>query len=390
MELQVQIDDVSACPGRCPGCALSASERRATAPDMAPAVLAAAINAVGDYARATQPSSVNVTFGIADHLLIGEHYVHEIYRQTATRLAAEGYTGERATIFFSASLIAARAVAERQVAYLTSIPLIGGIPLIPVVVVDPQNLKHRTFGDQWRAFADLANRSFGRIDLAMNLSGTACQLMTPEEMVDYVRTYGFKEVTINWTPTPDNRINTASDLRAIEDWLIGFAELADAAEISYSYGPVMSRSAHAIRCSQEETDLTDVVAKVVDRTIRHSIHIDANGALYPKFEAIGDVPHSPRFGYPALGNVTKDSVLAILDANLPVIERRVIAAHVRDRRCVDCPYMKACAITGFHIYSYVLGPKSGDGQCPHVARRLWEYTFGSLSDPEGPAATAAN
>ena len=90
MELQVQIDDVMACPGRCPGCALSASERRSATPDMGVDVLARVAKSVAQYARVLGPKSVNVTFGIADHFLIGEEYVHDIYRSMAGELSRAG------------------------------------------------------------------------------------------------------------------------------------------------------------------------------------------------------------------------------------------------------------------------------------------------------------
>lgn len=383
MELQVQIDDVTACPGRCTGCALSADERKSTEPDMAPGVLDRVLEALGDYIATLRPESVNITYGIADHLLVGERYVGEqLYAKTAALLAVHGYNDGRSTVFFSASLVANRNVAARQIAYLESFPRLPGVDMVPVVVVDPQNLRHPTFGAQWRAYAAMANKAFGRIDLALNLSAVACALITPQELLDYVNEYGFQEVTINWTPTDGNLVATASDMPGLAAWLIDFADRADACGVSYSYGPVMSRAANAVMCRHAGAPLADVIDTVVDPTIRHSIHIDADGSLYPKFEAIGDIPHSPRFGYPAMGNVLDKPIARILDEQLPAVKRRILSEHLRDRRCVGCKHLNVCATTGFHAYSHVMEGKYGDASCPHVARVLWDQTFGSLQDPD--------
>ncbi len=382
MELQVQIDDVTACPGRCPGCALSPEERKSPDPDMSSDVLVGVSSAVAAYARELQPDSVNVTFGIADHLMMGSQYVRDIYRVVATDLASAGYSGESAIVFFSTSMIANERRAKEQIETLTTFERVAGIDLIPVVVLDPQNLRHKTLGPQWRSYVDLANKSFGRIDLALNLSSAACSLITPLEILDYVREFGFQEVTINWTPTDGNLKSTASDMPALVGWLIDFADRADARGVSYSYGPVMSRAAHSVMCRLDGVALSEVVDTVVDKTIRHSIHVDADGSLYPKFEAIGDIPHSPRFGYSALGNVLNQSISSILDESLDMVKRRIMTEHFRDRRCVGCKYLNVCATTGFHAYSHVLEGRYGNSSCPHVARALWDQTFVSMEDPE--------
>ena len=375
-ELQVQIDDVYACSGSCAGCVLSDLERRATSPDMTPAVMDLAVARVVAHAASLAPlDRVNVAFGIADHLQMPVDYVVSLHANGA-RIVEAGRPGDRAHsgVFFTTSLIGkeARVIsAMEEIAARTA----GPVPMMPLVVLDPKQIKAVKFGPHWRRMVLAAKSLFGVVDLSINLSTEAVGVMSPAELLWFAGDNGFDEVTVNWTPTLSNAPQTLGSVADVRAWLSEFdAMLRQTPGIGTSYRPVIERTIQSVMCRGEDEapTLFQVVTGIVPTTIARSIEIDHLGNLMPKFEAVGDVVHAERFGFPTFGNLADGTVAELLEKGVPRALRKIMALHATGA-CASCPVSSICAGTGFHVATEVARRTGVAGEgCPHVARGLIE------------------
>jgi hypothetical protein len=393
-ELQVQIDDVYACLGLCAGCVLSPDERKAKVPDMPADVLELAISRLVDHAAAMRPlNRVNVTFAIADHILMGAEYMKRIHA-LGSRIVRAGqptsmdYSG----VFFTTSLVGKPA---RVMELLREVRdgIEDDVPFIPLVVLDGRVVNATKFGAQWRDMVLYTKQMFGKVDLNTNLSVEACELMSPAELLAFAADNGFDDVTVNWTPTLANASATLSDNSSIANWLITFDELVRTrGDITTGYGQYLDRvveNAIRDRGSDGASGMVEYVKALVPETIRKSVEVDHRGNVLAKFEAVGDIPHAPRHGLRPLGHVSEGSIDDILSLGQSLMLKSVIAQHARGA-CLTCDYNAVCAVTGFHVSTGVArmtGRKESAGECPHVARPLIEAAYRrAFKDLSGPAA----
>lgn len=381
-ELQVQIDDVYACLGLCAGCVLTPDERRGKSPDMPDDVLELAIDRLTDHASAMRPlNRVNVTFAIADHILMGGDYMKRIHGLGARIVRAGAPSSmEYSGVFFTTSLVGKPAkVMELLKDVRESIE--DDVPFIPLVVLDGRVVKKTKFGAQWKEMVLYAKALFGKVDLNTNLSVEACGSMSPGELMAFASDNGFDDVTVNWTPTLANANATLSDNRVMSLWLLEFDELVRArGDITSGYGQYLDRvveNAIRDRGGDGASGMADYAKALVPETIRKSVEVDHHGNLLAKFEAVGDIPHATRHGLRPLGHISEGSIDEILARGQPAMLRNVMAQHARGA-CLACEYNAVCAVTGFHVATAVArktGMQEPAGECPHVARPLIEAAY---------------
>jgi hypothetical protein len=373
-ELQIQIDDVYACLGQCAGCVLTPEERKTMAADMSEEMLALTIERLSEHAANSGPlKRVNLTFGIADHLLIGVDYLCKLHELGSAVIEAGNPTDrEHSAVFFTTSLVGKP---QSVIAMLreTKSRLKGNVPLIPLVVLDGRLIKAAKFGPMWREMVLAAKELFGKVDLSTNLSTDAVSCMTPEELALFAARNGFDEVTVNWAPTMRNAAGTLADTPTISQWLLEFDRLAEKKHsLTTSFRPVIARTIDSIMCSDGHApSLINAVEQIVPETVRKSIEIDHLGYLLPKFEAIGDITHADRHGLAPLGNIKDGSIASIIDKAMPRVLNKIIGIHAQGA-CSTCRHSAICAGTGFHVATHVArrsghSKTSEEESCPHVA-----------------------
>jgi hypothetical protein len=381
-EIQIELDDVYACPGKCPGCVLTAEERKSPVPDMSKETRQTILSALADYIPTLQGlTSMNLTYGIADHLLMPTDYLVSIYKDAAELFDRVGLAGS-GSIFMSTSVIGKTDMVKKKLTALAEAAKPYKTKLLPIVVLDPAKLMHASFGKTYAHHIAFAKELFGTVDLAINLSDKAIAQMSPRELVDFASTHGFREVTINWVPTSDNLKATYSKavVVSLRDWLLAFAKEAEQVHVECSYVPVVKRAYEAWRCALdgEEGDGQGVMAlaeQLLPETLSKSLQFDHAGNVFPKWEAVGDVPHNDRVGIPVWGNIhATPDLRRLIQAKMPKTIGVVLKA-VAQSPCESCPYVGFCATTGFHAYTHVLKKANASGwleDCPHVAKSLVE------------------
>jgi hypothetical protein len=374
-ELQIQIDDVYACLGQCAGCVLAADERQVSNPDMSPAVLDLSVSRLKEHAAAMAPlKRVNVTFGIADHILIGADYIVDLHRRGSEIIkAGNPEDKQHSAVFFTTSLVGKP---SKVIAMMRDIrSRIGDeVQLIPLVVLDGRWIEEAKFGLLWKEMVLEAKALFGKVDLSTNLSVDSINVMSPAQLVKFAEENGFDEVTINWAPTLLNAPRTLSDNESMAKWLLEFDALAQAGaeQITTSFRPVIERTIDALMCTYDGTppSLMSTVTDLVPETILKSIEIDHLGNLLPKFEAIGDITHADRHGMKNLGHIAQASIATLIDKAMPTVARKIATIHAKGT-CATCKYSAVCAGTGFHIATNVARLSGvgldNHGKCPHVA-----------------------
>jgi hypothetical protein len=373
-ELQIQIDDVYACLGQCAGCVLAVEERRSQLPDMNEATLKLSIDRLVEHAAAMRPlQRINVTFGIADHILFGADYLVRLHELASAIIKAGNPTDKaHSAIFFTTSLVGKP---SKVIALMEEVRArIGNeIQMVPLVVLDGRLIEAAKFGPMWRDMVLAAKALFGKVDLSTNLSADAISVMSPRQLADFAVTNGFDEVTVNWAPTLNNATRTLIDTKSMERWLLDFDAIAEGKEqITTSFRPVIAKTVDALMCKYDGTppDLISTVTNLVPETILKSIEIDHMGNLLPKFEAIGDITHAARHGLEPLGHIATASIAELIEIAMPKVARKIASIHARGA-CATCAYSPVCAGTGFHIATNV-ARMTGIGindkhSCPHVA-----------------------
>jgi len=377
-ELQVQIDDVYACTGRCPGCMLADFERKVRTPDMSLEILELSITRLKEYVQTLgRLDRINITFGIADHMVINnDDYIIDLHNKAAEIIdLVNPKERHYSSVFFSTSLIGKQAVMIERMKYIKNNLKYPGVSMIPVVVFDPDLMRRQKFGDKYREMILEVKEIFNKVDLSINISHETVTEFSPEKIHDFAADHGFDELTINWVPTLDNLQYTAVDFDKLADWLIKFDErLQEKNIISSSYRPVLLRTIDAAMCFKDEDwSIHRSVQSLLPNTFPKSIQIDHHGNLVPKMEAIGDVSHLERFGYNLIGNIRDESIQNIVNKGMDIIGSRIMSAHLLSKQCQKCDVAPICAGTGFHVVNNVLRKKQKEdltSDCPHIARKL--------------------
>lgn len=371
-EIQIEIDDVASCPGSCAGCILTRDERLSHGPMMSDAMLNRVHGRLSEYVGTLEGlKTINITYGIADHLMMPDGYVEQLYRRGAELILGSGISGGECAVFFTTSVIGRYEKVAPKLERIAA-TVVEGVPLYPVVVLDPCKLKLSEYGKTYAMAFDLSRSLFGKVDLTLNLSRSAIHSMSATELCDFASEHGFSWLTVNLAPTRQNYEATLGAKEEIQDWLLEFAAEADARGIAYSYGPVMRRSLAATTINPGDF----VINEVVFETTAKSLQIDHHGNIMFKAEAIGDVFHGERFGYRPMGHVDDGPIEAMVELAKHRISSAIVQDHLKVPACRECEYLNPCMMTGFHTYNRMLtemaGRPHGSG-CPHVAKALFAH-----------------
>lgn len=391
-EIQLEIDDVYACPGHCPGCVLSSLERKSQQPDMQWDTLVCAIDKLKEYIPTlSHLEKVNLTYGIADHLLMPIEYLIKTYDLGASLIEDTGFKNQYNGVFYTASMIGKHEHIMKKVHALYEHSQKRGVPFYIIAVLDPKHLYHHKFADIYKSNIIDTQALIGKVDLSINLSEEAIDNISPQDLYTFAKNNHFDEVTINWTPTKDNLQYVYFNQDKLADWLIAFDEiLAKDGKMGTSYRPVMRKTINNLMCKTEENyseSFYDGLSRNLPELIHKSLQIDDKGNIFPKYEAVGDIAHTPRIGIAPLGNIMqKESIAQLLSQSQRNTEKFVMKQFTK-QPCLSCEYNKFCANSGFHIYNHVLNSFAEDNikelmnenlrknGCYHIGKRLFSHYY---------------
>lgn len=390
-EIQIEIDDVYGCPGHCPGCALSTLEKKGNEPDMDFHLLKLSIEKLIPYVKSLNNlDKINLTYGIADHFLMSNDYLEKTYHLGADLIEKTGMNNGTNGIFFSASMIGKHQKIMNKVEFLNKIAKERGVPFYIIAVLDPKNLYRKKFAEIYKNNIIKTNELIGRVDLSINLSEEAIDNISPQEIYDFTVDNHFDELTINWIPTHDNINYVYFDQEKLKNWLIELDKIIEknGEIIGTSYRTVMLRTINSIMCNSDnslENDFHNEIKMKLKELVGKSIQISDKGDIFPKYEAIGDVPHSPRLGIEAWGNIQDNqSIQEMIHQGINKTEKFILKQFVKNP-CLSCEYNKFCSNSGFHIYNHILGKnlliKDKVNQnikkynCYHIGKEMFSYYY---------------
>lgn len=390
-EIQIEIDDVYACPGHCPGCVLSSLERKSIQPDMPFELMKVAIEKLKGYVpKLKHLEKINLTYGIADHFLMSDDYLESTYHMGADLIESCGLKNQYNGVFYTASMIGKFETLSPKIEKLVKVSKKRGVPVYIIAVLDPKHLYHKNFAEVYKKNIIHAHQLTGRVDLSINLSQEAIDKISASELFEFAKMNHFDEVTINWTPTDDNLPYVYFEQKKLSKWLIDFDTLiAKDGTIGTSYRPVIKKTIDNLMCKtfdevEKDINLHESIQENLDELVYKSIQIDNLGNIFPKYEAVGDIAHTPRLGIKAWGNIGQDlSIMQIID-NSKGKTQAFIQKQFTQKPCFDCKFKSFCANSGFHIYNHVLKNASAtignlvkknieENDCPHNAKMLFEH-----------------
>lgn len=356
--------------------------------------LARTEDALVEYASQCKPlKRVNVTFGIADHILMGVDYLVKVH-QCGSRIVAAGQPTDtdHSAVFFTTSLVGKPANVIAMLKEMRA-RISGDVPFLPLVVLDGRLMQAEKFGPRFREMVLVAKELFGKVDLATNLSTDAVAAMSADELIEFATVNEFDEVTVNWAPTVENFRQTLEGVQPITDWLIRFDELAiERPWLGTSFRPVIERTVDSVMCrSDGAPKLVTAAREILPETLAKSIEIDHLGFVLPKLEAIGDITHAERHGFQPLGHINDGPLAETIEKATKGFVQSVIREHVKGA-CATCDRSAICAGTGFHVATKV-ARMTGSGNpedqgCPHVAKPLIDRIAGRMA-AEDAKRTAA-
>lgn len=392
-EIQIELDDVYGCPGHCPGCVLSTIEKRNITPDMNFSTLQKSFQKLSEFVPTLNHlEKINVAYGIADHFLMSNEYLEKTFIEAAQFIKNMNLSNPHNGVFYTSSMIGKSHHILDKVKYLHKISQKIKIPFYIIAVLDPKNLYRKNFADIYKKNIIETNNLIGKVDLSINLSDEAISYITPENLFEFAKMNNFDEVTINWTPTFDNLEFVYMEQNKLADWLIHFDSLVQQDEkLGTSFRPVILRTLHNLECKKPQQDLSfqENLSLNLPEIVYKSIQIDHNGNIFPKYEAIGDIPHSPRLQFQPIGNVHElDSISTMFEKFLPTTKKYVTKQFTKEP-CTSCSFNQYCANTGFHIYNHVLQESAKknpiiahklqdnikNNQCLHIGKKLFHYYY---------------
>ena len=390
-EIQIELDDVYGCPGHCPGCVLSTIEKKNVEPDMLFSTLQKSFEKLSEFVPTLEHlEKINVTYGIADHFLMSNEYLEKTFLEAAQFIQKMNLSNPHNGVFYTSSMIGKSKHILEKVQYLQKISQKMNVPFYIIAVLDPKNLYRKNFADVYKKNIIETNRLIGKVDLSINLSDEAISYITPQELFDFAKMNDFDEVTINWTPTFDNLQFVYMEQNQLANWLIAFDQLIQKDEkLGTSFRPVILRTLHNLECKkpQQELSFQENLSLNLPELIYKSIQIDHQGNIFPKYEAIGDIPHSPRLHFQEIGNVHDLlSISEMFSQFLPTTKKYVIKQFLKEP-CSSCSFNQYCANTGFHIYNHVLNEAAKNhslirqkiyeniqqNQCLHIGKKIFNY-----------------
>ncbi len=390
-EIQIEIDDVYGCPGHCPGCVLSNLERRSIAPDMNLSILEKSIQKLIDYIPTLDNlDKINLTYGIADHLIMDNDYLEKIFRLGAKLIKSANLSNPYNGVFITSSMIGKHEHVMSKIKHIHNISKEVGVPFYIIAVLDPKNLYHKKFADIYKTNIIETNKLLGKVDLSINLSQEAIEMISPKELFEFAKINNFDEVTINWTPTFDNLQFVYNNQKQLSTWLIEFdKQIQTHPEMGTSYRPVILRTINSLKCEEPENTFSfqENLFSNMPELVKKSIQIDEKGNIFPKYEAIGDIAHTPRLGFEPIGNVQDNINISEMFENKYNQIRKTITKQFSLEPCTSCKHNLYCSNSGFHIYSYIIKAASKnnlnyksimDSQiksegCPHIAKTMFDY-----------------
>lgn len=384
-EFQVQIDDIYACAGTCRGCSLSINERKIFKPAMSEHTLDKIFYRLEKYTNSIEVDEINITYGIADHLLMPDDYVPRLYKKAQSFLRAVGFDKKGlSSVLFTTSLVGKyEHVCDKLAKIKKSVESFddSDIHLYPVIVFNPDLLDKKNFGEKYSDMIDFARDLYGGADFAINMSDQIIDRLTPEELIDFAKNHNFGEVTINWTPTEENFRATAINIEKLAEWLIGFSWKSIESKVDCGFNPVIGRIVELILKDREDDSFPTPMTRVVSYggirdTLSRSIQFDSDGNFFPKLEAIGDVAHCKLFGIKETGNVFEHDIKERLEEKWNEIEKNIVLIHSKSKSCIKCEYSDICIMTGFHVYNNVLsrtGLIDTSKDCPHIGKKLIKH-----------------
>lgn len=369
-ELQIEVDDVYSCSGSCPGCMLTMEERMGRKPDMSEATMDLTLAKVADYITGLQSSdgidSINLTFGIGDHLRMPDEYLELITRKTERFFEETPGMPESRAMHVTMSLIGQHHKVERSLRILKAH---RSVDVIPIVVIDPILLfSERRFAPEYLKNIERAVELFDQVDMQINISDKVVEEISSEEVFIFTRNKGFSEVTINWVPNKINQPKTTTSLQRTSEWLLELASLIDQEEgLTSSFIPVVEKCLNAQKKS-EKLEIFEFIERITEETYKYSIQIDEKGNIFPKMEAVGDVPFNARFGFPTIGNVKEDTIEEAVIKGTREIAKWLKKAMMK-APCLECEHQKACCAGGYQAYNKVITHKN---ECRNPAYGLFE------------------
>ncbi len=390
-EIQIEIDDVYACPGNCPGCILSKLERKTDKPDMPNDILVKSIEKLKSYVPTLKNlEKINLTFGVADHFMMSNEYLAHTYNLGASLIESANLKNPENGVFFSASMIGKHDIIMEKVNFLHDLSKKRGVPLYIIAVLDPKHLHHHKFAETYKNNITKSHELLKRVDLSINLNEESLSLISPKELFNFALEHKFSDVTLNWTPSYDNIAFVYMDQEKLANWLLEFDNLISKTDkTSAVYRQVIMRTISNLRHKNYNSDYSfqENLEYNLPELVYKNLHIDDQGNIFPKYEAIGDVSHSPRLGFEPIGNVTNDSSISeMIEKSLFKI-KKYITKQFLNEPCNSCEFNQYCTNSGFHVYNHIINKSATKNlntsialnnniekfDCIHVAKALFKH-----------------
>lgn len=381
-EIQIEIADATVCAGTCAGCSLPNEIKHSAHREGISTQMRELINSrLEEYLSALDGyDSITITYSVGDHFLYADHYIQAIYQDAVQLIKRAGVSAKGGSaVSVTASLVGKSADLHRRLAFHASLQD-PDVPFIPVVVFDPKKLQHRKFAEGYLDTIKASSHAFSKVDFSVNLSSEVVRAITPEDLLTVASEHGFEPAVINWQMTTHNLENTwgcAATIEEIKEWIIRYDTMAMSESAASSYGYIMGRVlglADALAAGGHSL-ISNEMREVIFHSISRTLLIDGEGNVYPKFEAIGDIPHGKEYGYEAMGNIADASIAEIIATALPKVHRRIVMA-LSGHACAGCRHVTACALSGFHVYNHVIqraGKRDTPESCPHIAMGFFDY-----------------
>lgn len=396
--IQILIETMTRCGGNCSGCALSSVERMETTFDFDNFLSKTKlIRQQLDNVNINETESITIFLGQGDHFLIDNKDISPF--MSACSQMIPDILKSKTVVFITASAIGkARHIREKMdLFYDYSVQY--QLPFFIQVVFDPKKMKlNKKFQDIYIHNILYFKEKCGMTEVTVNMGEDLLEHMTPVEFHDWIKTYQFKHIEMNWvtnqfTHTMWKRIY--KDMYAwLEQWITIYLQ-DPVYEINFL--PFLSR--HLLL---QDVSLMKMQSRI-ENSLRDNLYIDYQGNFFPS--QMGLISNLTPFGQRVssisyknnyvdkylqdnVQNLTKtikiSSIKHISEHNKDIdkndlsknldyqeqlnilnnkLSRKIISSLLRKEACSQCEFQSVCAISGITpLFDYQ--DNQNDDECP--------------------------
>lgn len=342
--IQILLETMLRCGGNCSGCALSSVERM-TKFDMDWDLLIKKSKAIKLFLEEKKDfdniESISIFLGQGDHFLMDKEEIEPFVKICSEMIPVD--LKHKTVVLITASAIGKEKMIKEKMDLFYDTSIKYNLPFFIQVVFDPKKIKvKKEFTDIYINNILYFKNKCGMTELTINL-GKDILDMSPLDFHNWVISYGFIHVEINWVMNKQTQEMWIKNSDLMFKWLIDLLEInAKDHKYEINFVPFLARMFNFKSINNT------FLIKNIQNELLENIYIDNVGNI--NLAQIGLItnliPLNQRLEKQQLTIENIQSINSFAIKN----SKEILGKVLRKKSCVDCEYNKICSQIGSSIW----------------------------------------